>query len=228
MSAHFEIGYKNSSISVTISIVSRRVSNLRLNIGEGCLCCLCRNCLAVSFVSSVDHPPPPSPSSWVEGERGYPLFQAHITFNHPLGRPAGQPPTDHIQPPRYPLPVPACLLPILQPRLGSALKRPRVCRSIYLNVLSRFVLITLPENTHTHTRTHTSCLSGHLNWKACPGRFKSHREQSTTSRRFIVLFLLLLFVWAFIALFALFLACAAINPFAATSKCARVVAHATL
>lgn len=89
------------------------------------------------------------------------MFQAHITFNHPLGRPAGQPATDHIhiQPPRYPLPVPACLLPILQPRLGSALERPRVCRSIYLNVLSRFVLITLPENTHTpHTHPHTHSL----------------------------------------------------------------------
>lgn len=122
-------------------------------IGEGCLCRLCRNCLAVSFVSGVgraDCPPLLTPPR-LSRER-LPFVPGHITFNHPLG----QPPTDHIQPPRYPLSVTRSPpLSFHSLRLGAVLERPRVRRSIYLNVLSRFVLITLPENAHTHTAAHT-------------------------------------------------------------------------
>jgi len=61
-----------------------------------------------------------------------PVLPCHLSRSYP--------PTDHIQT-------------LFHPFFGSVfvLGRPRVCRCIYLNVLSRFVLITLPGYTRIHT-----------------------------------------------------------------------------
>lgn len=137
---------QNSSISVTISIVSSRVSNLSLYLSPSLFLChvfarvVCAvlsqlfSCFICQRGQCVSNPPLHHP---LHRLRGYPLFQRPLhSITH--------------SPTAIPLPVPTSHIPLFSHRLGSALERPRVCRSIYLNVLSRFVLITLPENTHTH------------------------------------------------------------------------------
>lgn len=206
---------QNSSISVTISIVSSRVSNLSLYLSPSLFLChvfarvVCAvlsqlfSCFICQRGQCVSNPPLHHP---LHRLRGYPLFQRplHSITHSPTAIPFTR---SHLP---YSLVLPSSWL---CPRTTS-----RVPFYLLKCPFAFCVNYTARKYTHTHTGTHSSMLIVAFKLKGVSSKVQvASGEKHDNSPVYCGLLL---------RCSLLFLACAAINPFVATSKCARVVASA--